>query len=1009
MMLTDFCLQAEIKMADEVQKYLIEKKLKADEIMAKATELPDHFSQSEIQRSKEGERTDKSIDGKSVEEGGGSLPIPLKGLRDKSEAISRRGSSKMESFMDNYKRRGSSSRKQRKAISGQEKESGFILVPQEDTDESSGNELFRKRAKAVDSDIRQRIVFKNMSGEFLKVTDDGEFLKVEKEDENSKNVEDRKLSLDIDHDSQTETDHYHPTSQLEEDKKTDTASSSDRILPAVDSIDSGANAVIKKSMVCTTVIDDGIYDDTYAKTNVDHRDSNDTFLKPKEDHGTSYASSISGDEDDDLQGDIDDFMEELNPELRSSNKMHDDIETNPGQTSSNTKCGDKKSSSSEVSSYDLFDDEKASFNDETQVRMESGNNDKMKNTASSAEMSTSYAKNEILDGRHHSVSSVDRKTFTEVQGHTEEVKDEHTNIELIPVICNQIADDHNKEVDDTRPAQCAVKNLNAADMEASSNSDSLDGGSVSGKGDESDKKVDKVSLNAHDSPRIQKNQSCATCDSLHDKRPHTVNTWRMMGQVLKFCTQPGHEQQDANEKDYICLSGVHLQNRKGKWFITDGTEFHNPDELESSFEKSEEFDSESAVPSNGIAEQIRKKKRVKLGNTVICDWVPNTRGVLGKWRVYQGDSRQEETPLPSSEMSFISSPFEREITVRKPGYVAVKVETDIDRGSSEDSETAKSITNYRRDLQNDHEDTKQTLPERPNANIQDIHRDSLGDLISVSGDVISSTFKQFKGKVKQFKGLKIMPSLMPLRTSSPNPTDMFMSNELLTIRENVLVPLNRSVNLIRNHFAFAVSAQHQNQLGNDEATTSIGWLIRNQFCKAIANVLRIGMKLNAMPAQFLFGKTTGLSLWGLMKEVAMACKTEPVLLEMVKIIELSPFLFDDDIRFRCLICELLNSCNHDGSEKLLMTWFRKFLILEPVLCKFYCQGSFWRIQSQLQTGHLVEEFMLQLAQINDFPFNLHADFEFVQLRKAEEEKRNQAGIVFEREEKYDDSGLFAFE
>ena len=819
-------------MVDDAQKYLTQKKLKVDEVKAKATELPDYSTQSEIQRRGEEERTVKSVDSKSVEEGRGSEPSPLKGSETNLKLFLKEDQVK---WRLSWTTTNSSSRKQKKAVSGQEEKSGCVLIPQEDTD------AFQKRANDVHRDITQRIVFKNMSREVLKVTDDGEVLKVEEEDEHSKNVKDRKLSMDIDHGNQTEMDHHHPTSPTEEDKKSDTAPSSDGMVPAVNSIASGASAVIKRSMVC----------------------------------------------------------------------------------------------------------------ERNNVSMQ------IKTVVESSNIGNSYVKTVAANG-----------------------------------IC-----------DDTYTTR-AVKNLNTADIKACTDHVSLDGGSVSGKSDESNKKVGKVPLNAHDLPPVQKNQSCAICDSLPDKKPHTVNTWHMMGQVLKYCTQPGHEQQDTNEKDYICLSSVHLQNRKGKWFITDGTEFHNPDELESSFEKPEEFNSKNVVSGNGIAEQIRKKKRVKLGNTVICDWVPNTREGPGKWRVYLGNSQQEEAPLSSPEVSFVSSPFERAITVRKPGYVAVE---DIDCGSSEDSETAKSITNDCCDLQNDRENTEQTLPQRPDANIQDIHHDSSGDLISVPGVMIPYTSKQFKDKAKQFQGLKIMSSPMPSRTSSTNPTDMFMSNEFLIIRENVLVPLNRSVNLIRNHFASAESAQHQNQLGNDEYTTSIGWLIRNQFCKVIADVLRIGMKMNAMPAQLFFGETTGLNPWDLMKEVAIACETEPVLLEMVKVIEVSSFLFDDNMRFQGLICELLNSCNHDGSEKLLMTWFRKFLILEPVLCKFYSHGSFWRIQNQLQTCHLVEEFMLQLAQLNDFPFNLHADFEFVQLRKAEEEKRNQAGIVFKREEKYNDSGSFAFE
>ena len=336
---------------------------------------------------------------------------------------------------------------------------------------------------------------------------------------------------------------------------------------------------------------------------------------------------------------------------------------------------------------------------------------------------------------------------------------------------------------------------------------------------------------------------------------------------------------------YTCsYVGVHLRSIQGDWKLVDGSEFHTEFELNTSLESMREW----ASPAKGdsIASKVVREKQVTLPNGVCCHWIPKQHGHRGKWRV-----------LKCAEQSVVTKQldeYEQELIPRP-------ISSPVNCGKTEEAISR----------------------------VGDVPREE---------QTLVSTINQFTGKVSsKVKGaFSNVPSLpgsktASRRSSSPKPTHAYMSLELITIREQLLVPLNRSINLIRQHFTAATSHRHLKELADDTSTSQIGYLIRRQFCSAFSALLSLGLKTNNALPHFLFGKPTQYNTWTLVKDVAQSCKNEPILMEMVKIIQNSPFLFDDSLRFRCFVSDMLNYPSEDGDEKLLMTWYRKFLSSNSVL------------------------------------------------------------------------------
>eukprot|EP00794_Sanderia_malayensis_P019518 gene19518-21448_t len=503
-------------------------------------------------------------------------------------------------------------------------------------------------------------------------------------------------------------------------------------------------------------------------------------------------------------------------------------------------------------------------------------------------------------------------------------------------------------------------------------------------------------------PRASHSQ-CPACDECFNK-PFQVSTYKLIELVFSQCSKQSAVNTRPSEYDYICLSGVHLRNTGGIWDLADNTSFHSDSELTESLEITRQSSAPSK-PRDVIASKVVKDRQVVLGNGICCHWIPKKNGLRGKWRVVKSEKPKQR------------------------------------KESEEEQLESRPITTFR--------------PISPNSRENIANADTLksgeSSFRETAKKKIQPRYQQmFNSVVASFTSSSSAPSSRPssrsatpsLRSASPDPVSVYVSLELVAVREQILVPLNRAVNQIRQHFNTPFSqdqasqqheasqlhapsqmsaAAHQHQLGDDAVTPKIGWLIRRELCSALAGLLLLGMKNDAvMPQIFPFGKPTRYNLWSLVKDVSWACAdTDPVIKTMCEIIEKSPFLFDDDLRFRCFVCETLNCPNEGGREKLFVTWYKRLLGSPHVAKKFYKQGCVWRLQDHKQADLFFEETMLMLGFLNEYTFNLQADFEYRELRKKQNggasggafdrDQSDRLDFMLERKPKDVDMAVFTFE
>lgn len=234
----------------------------------------------------------------------------------------------------------------------------------------------------------------------------------------------------------------------------------------------------------------------------------------------------------------------------------------------------------------------------------------------------------------------------------------------------------------------------------------------------------------------------------------------------------------------------------------------------------------------------------------------------------------------------------------------------------------------------------------------------------------------------------------------------YLPQEMVHLRESYVVPLARAVGAVGQHFLGFSPQATQSQVGDDLINPSLGWLVRREFCSAFFTLLLHGFKRDSIMTRFIVGRATKLTLWSLIKEVCQACVEEPVLQEIVNVIQKSPFLFDDDLRARNFVCEALNWQNEAFTEKLLITWFRNFTRLGHIIDKYFQKDSIWK-----RPGHelrpIVAETVNILGQLNGNRFNLHADFEHRELAKRIEEQH--MAFILQREPKDVDINVMSLE
>ncbi|XP_065063861.1 uncharacterized protein LOC135690282 isoform X1 [Rhopilema esculentum] len=438
---------------------------------------------------------------------------------------------------------------------------------------------------------------------------------------------------------------------------------------------------------------------------------------------------------------------------------------------------------------------------------------------------------------------------------------------------------------------------------------------------------------------------CSSCD-LCERKPFQVVTYKQMELVLRNCTGVGQQNAESNY-DYICLTGVHLVNAQGTWDLADDTDCHSESELTDSLDAMRNITNPN--DDNMIAKKIVKGKKVDLNGGICCHWIPKSGCRLGKWRVTK--FKEESLAMPRNDKDWNLRP------IPSPCFGSNPAEAGTAQAHVKEEPLSKRVN----------------------------------EMTGTISRKVSKVTTKVNG---------ILSNVL-----SPDDEDAYIPLEVIRIREQFIGPLHEVVNRVRSQF-IDIPQHRYRKIGDDSINTALGWLVRREFYNAFSKLLLIGRKEDSTVARFILGRTTSYNMWSLAKDIALACAEEPVLFEIVNIIENSPFLFDDDLRARNFICEALNWQSEAKSEKLLVTWFRTFVRERGIISKFFTEKSLWR-RHEKELEILVRDVINVLSLLNEYQFNLHADFEHKELTKRFENQ--SVDLILQRQSKDVDLDVMVFE
>ncbi|XP_057315179.1 uncharacterized protein LOC130656358 isoform X2 [Hydractinia symbiolongicarpus] len=427
--------------------------------------------------------------------------------------------------------------------------------------------------------------------------------------------------------------------------------------------------------------------------------------------------------------------------------------------------------------------------------------------------------------------------------------------------------------------------------------------------------------------KIKPEEVCKMCAKISvEDRPIFVKSKHTMKWVVD------NAQKDVRAQ-YICLIDTHLRHQDGCWQAVDDSCLSN--DLEDSLDKG--------------------TTKFNIGNSIFCTWVPTERGKPPKWivrKVLRNDPivKQKEP---------VQEPIESKSSEVEPDPVAIIEESMLDDSSCE----------------KDFDGLERPAP--------------------VSTVVILPSVEKMKQKVSEMKvdvkkkAKDFVDTVSQLDFSMEKETEKgegdITSNEIIQVRLLYIQPLKESIERICSLFDHAPLTQ-RHMIGDDFQSPDMGRLIRGEFCTIIANFLRVGLTQKNVISK-LFRRSAQVSMWSLVKEFSISFKR----IEFVSIInhiESSRFLYHDDMCFRFFFCELLNRSTEDGSEKLIVTWFKLFPLASQKAAKFYLENSFWRMEYNMVFNSLLEEIILSLKRFQGCSFNLHIDFEHRIFQNNQEERRN---------------------
>ncbi len=151
-----------------------------------------------------------------------------------------------------------------------------------------------------------------------------------------------------------------------------------------------------------------------------------------------------------------------------------------------------------------------------------------------------------------------------------------------------------------------------------------------------------------------------------------------------------------------------------------------------------------------------------LGNGICCHWIPQKNGPRGKWRVIKTEQNYAAKANDEYEQELIPRPISTPVPFasRTAGHDDVPRDTCGPQDGLDQRDNRTMTSSF------------MGLKTRMTSKV----KDAFAQVTSGNSSRSSS------------------------RASSPEPTAVYMSPEVIVLREQVLVPINRAVNQIRQHF-----------------------------------------------------------------------------------------------------------------------------------------------------------------------------------------------------------------
>ena len=447
---------------------------------------------------------------------------------------------------------------------------------------------------------------------------------------------------------------------------------------------------------------------------------------------------------------------------------------------------------------------------------------------------------------------------------------------------------------------------------------------------------------------VYKTKVCELCEDFTRNKPVKIKT----PYVLKaFASSSALD-------SYVCLSGVHLTKKGQTWSLCDGCKVHKGD-----------MDTEWLVGN-----KVKNHTKISLSN-FDCLYVPIVRG-KGYWLVRQvsdfddggavdGAPIAGGDDIPTGADGSKKPPEVKEVFADEVVHVNPQDSLSTDEEEEEIVITRKNETNW---SVTDGSNRKGSETSQIISNATGKIKDNLFGAIKKGGAIIGELMDD-----NVSGGGPQQQQQQQQRASVPNKHTEILRDEFVTVSQKYVKPLKKIIYQICDHLD-KVPFSEQGRRGDDFSNLDLGWLIRDNFCTILAQLLLVGLRGQKNVLMSLFGKQKTNTLWDIVREFALEFQLAEFD-NVVKTVGQCQDLPTDDSRFRAFVCELLNRSTVGGTSKLIVVFFQQFPLVRSKLERFYVEDSFWRLTYDPGFSTIHEAIIIAVKNFNGCPFNFHLDFE----------------------------------